>query len=298
MPLRLKLLVVVHVLLSVLGIAQFRLLLNVLWLPAATAISSLAIAQSMLLGFWIGLGTSRLWQRCVAWILSSLYLGMWPALAILWLPPEASTDDASFFNGFVPATVTFALTTAVFAAIFLVIRWRFAVLRRAQEVSETLQRPQYAIIHVLVMTTVFSLILASSRAALTTEANSLWHLLALYALMLTTFVSIMVAATWAILQPGPVWRRTLIVLLCSFAAGTAVSFAFYYRLQSVDSRQWWWIFLGQATAIGLVPTLILVASLAIVRGSGFRLVNKRSLVAAQPLQFTSGPLNSRTATEG
>ena len=235
MPLRLKLLVVAHVLLSIAGIAQFRVLLDMLWLPAATTISSLAIAQSMLLGFGIGLGTSRPWQRCLGWVASSLYLGIWPALAVRWLPANSIIDDASFENGFVPAATMFAGTTAVFAAIFLLIRWRFAALQYAPNASARSGPPQFAIVHVLVATTALSLLMASLRGAITTKLSSPWHTVALYALLLTTFVMIVVAVPWAVLQPGRIWRRTLIVLACSCVAGAVVSFVFYSQLRAVQA---------------------------------------------------------------
>jgi hypothetical protein len=57
------------------------------------------------------------------------------------------------------------------------------------------------------------------------------------------------------------------------------------------------VFLGQAVAFGLVPTLILVVSLVVVRWCGYRLVSKRPPTAVEPLQFTPAPLNSRTANE-
>jgi hypothetical protein len=118
-----------------------------------------------------------------------------------------------------------------------------------------------------------------------------------YVLVLTSFVITVVAAPWAVLRSGSVWRRTLLVVVCSLAAGFAVSFVFYDRMTVQQPWHWWVVFLGQAAAIGLVPTLILVASLAVVRWSGYRLVSKRLVAAIEPLQFTPAPLNSRTANE-
>lgn len=297
MPLRLKLLVVAHVLLSALGIAQFRLITDILWMPLGTAIASIALAQSMLLGFWIGLGSSRARWQLLGCLAAAAYLAIWPALAIRWLPPGVTADDTSFLNGFIPAAIMYAVSIAVFASIYFVIRWRFATLQRNVAPVKVPAPVQFSILHLLVMTTVASLVLAASRAAMRTEVESAWHTTAVYVLVISNFIITVVAVPWAVLRPGPVLRRTLLVTMCSLAIGFTISFVFYDRMTVRQPWHWWVVFLGQAVAFGLVPTLILVASLAVVRWCDYRLVSKRPLAAAEPLQFTPAPLNSRTANE-
>ncbi len=298
MPLRLKLLVVAHVLLSALGIAQFRLISDILWMPLGTAIASIALAQSMMMGLWIGLGRSRLRWQLLGWLAASAYLAIWPALAIRWLPPGAIADDTSFLNGFIPAAIVYAVSIAVFATIYFVIRWRFATLQRHVAPLNAPTPTQFSILHLLVMTTVTSLVLAASRAALRTEVDSAWHTTAVYVLVISNFIITVVAVPWALLRPGSVLRRTLLVTLCSLTVGFTISFVFYDRMTVQQPWHWWWVFLGQAVAFGLVPTLILSVSLAVVRWCGYRLISKRpATVAAEPLQFTPAPLNSRTVNE-
>lgn len=298
MPLRLKLLVVVHVLLSVLGIAQFRLMTGILWMPIGTAIASITLAQSMLIGFWIGLGSSRPRYRLLGWLAAAAYLAIWPALAFPGVPP-GGTADTSFLNGFIPAAILYAVSIAVFASIYFIIRWRFATLQRNIVPVQAPIPVQFSILHLLVITSLASLVLASSRAALRSDVNSVWHTAAVYTLVISSFIITVVAVPWAVLRPGPVWRRTLLVLVCSLAAGSAISFVLYERIIVRQPWHWWLVFVGQAVAFGLVPALMLVVSLAIVRWCGYRLVSKRrATVAAEPLQFTPAPLNSRTANEG
>jgi hypothetical protein len=84
---RLRLLVVVHLLLGLAPVAVALFPLDdIRFRPLIFAFLSVPYSQVMLLSFWVGMGTSRVIWRLLGALLGSAYLAIMPVLISIWLP--------------------------------------------------------------------------------------------------------------------------------------------------------------------------------------------------------------------
>ena len=136
-------------------------------------------------------------------------------------------------------------------------------------------RLRFSVLNLLVVTSLVAVVLMlvqSSRGDVSASSVSgpTWQSVATYALGFVIFSTNTLCAAQAALGKGSVPRNVLLVLLVAMFSGLALSLA-------AHQDQMGWLFVAGGTSIVVIPTLIVVASLLVVRSCGFRLVPKLSI---------------------
>jgi hypothetical protein len=264
MPRKIKLLVAGHLALGIAPVAMF-LGADLRWMPVTWAAGGISFGQVILLAFWAGLGTSNATTRLLGTLAGTLYLAVWPAVGIA--ISEYTQDSA--IAVFAMYAVFFAAMLVMFWGVFLLVRRRFAVLRRFDDPSIlTVGRFQFSILNVLLVTSIVAVVLGAMRLG-AGEDSTAWRPLAGGLLAIGVEIANIVIVPWATLARGPVLWRSMLALAVALASGTAVSFTNVYKLPFAEWRMW--IFSTQALAF-TVPPLVVLISLLVIRSCGYRLV--------------------------
>ena len=249
------LLVAVHiaVAIAVAAAAHFELqrpsVLGQILLVAAFAV---IFCQSGLLGFWAAMSPGPAWKRTTGLIAGMIVLEM----MLLWCRGEFV---------FMPAMVT------GFVAILLVLfrAFRAGLLAVANPPREFNRRtPQFSIRGLILLTTLVAVLVTVGRQVRQTDllGDDLF-LLAAWALGLAATD---IAAVWAALSPHRPWLPSSGVLIPSVAVGFLVC----WGLGGTGVN---WIYVP---TIMLLQTAMLLASLLVVRSSGYRMVRYRTAAQA------------------
>ena len=269
MPTKLRVLVAVHLVLTA---SQLALLYQMLWvssvwmMPLIWGAHSMIVGQAMLLAFWAGLGTCGRTRRIAGTVAGIVYLAFWssaPLLISLWIVPKISWTD--WLRQFGIQLGQHGVFVLILSAVFLVMRRWFAKLDCLADPIEPPEksRYQFSIQHLLVITTMTALFLASRRDKI--EGLDLRLMIITTVLMIGVFLVNALYAVRMTLRRGPIRGRLFLVFLVAALLGVGLS------LISGLSQLSWWLAASFALAM-TVPTLVIVLSLLVVRSCGYRLV--------------------------
>lgn len=266
---RLRLLVAAHLLVSAVLVAKFLIPAHVHYLPLMWMLASLSIAQGVLLSFWAAMGTQRAGLRLLGALLGSVYVAAWPAFGSVFAPHPAWAPERSLADTLLNEVGAYCAAVLFFSAIFGIARRWFVELRLIFAEAESSQpgKFQYSIQHILIVTSIASVVLALRRSATHEGPGGLtdWEIVAGNILITLTMAINAVCAACAALAVGPVRTRVCLVLLVALLLGAAVAFS-----GSGMTLNWW---LSPSFALTLtLPTAIILASLLVVRSCGYRLV--------------------------
>jgi hypothetical protein len=268
---RLKLLVAVHLALAAIP-AGIGLVPPSRWgLLVINAIISIPIAQLMLLGFWVVMGTAAARHRLLSTWSAVAYGACWLVVSPYLSPYYRAPPMASVLAGLVIGLALGLSCLAVCSGgIFLLIQCRGTELRRVSDREAAPARLQYSVVHALVITSVVAVLLGLARGARATGRETEWNHVAAYAMIALVVLVNLVCATWAVLAAGRIRLRISLVLLLTVFLGVVVPLSFHHG----ELSGWWrWVLLSEALAI-VLPTLIVIASMLVVRSCGYRLLPK------------------------
>lgn len=274
---RMRLLVGVHLLLAAFSFGQ-QIDVDYLigWLKTLpmlmmfiVALESLEFTQTLLLSFWCGFGTSSISRRVLGGLLGIAYQELWAWLPVL-LGPESGLCIEPDWPAFIAfGSMKRALAVCGFTILFLgVRRW----LAEVQHVGHRLDVPsrtraQFSIANLLALTLLCATLLGLFRAA---KIQHDWNM-ATYGLGFAIFATLVVSIAWATMSPGPIGKRTALILVLVVPAGAILAHA---------SQYWFyegWLKYVLAQVMLLLPMAVLAISLLVVRSCGYRLVVKGKL---------------------
>lgn len=218
---------------------------------------ALLLCQSSLLAFWLVFGRAFVVQRLLTAVGGGLLMEL--------LMAYATQDDD--FNGLV--TTALALAAGVLA----LIRWRWAELRRLDELDRASNADalQFSIRGLMLLTLVVALLVTGSRWLREVRTGSPdVFMLGFWAV---TLVVPNLAALWATLGRRTGFGRWLPVTGIAVTLGTL----FGWIIGEPDSYFYF-------ITIALLNSLIQLISLTVVRRSGFRLVGRRSATTSSPFR--------------
>lgn len=268
---KLRVLVAIHLALtaSPLAVQPLAMLFrpNSIWLlPVNGGAQSVLVGQLMLLAFWAGLGTSGRAWRITGTVAGTSYVALWstsPHLLSLWNSPNSSWTDGLGECG--KMFLQSGLLVLIAGAMFLIMRRWFSHLERAADARQTAptSRYQFSIQHLLVITTVTAMFLATSRGEW--GRGDQWKLIMAIVLFFGTCVANAIYAVRGTLSLGPTRWRLFLVLVVAVLLGIGITL-----ITGIATVSWW---LGALMALTMtVPTLVVVLSLLVVRSCGYRLV--------------------------
>jgi hypothetical protein len=258
-----------HLVLGILPVLSGQIPPDVRLLPLIWAPSSLSISQIMLLAFWAGMGKSRAAVRLLGLVAGIGYATAWLALAEVFSPYSAQESD--FGQNYAGLFGVGCGMAVMFTGLFLIMRRWWFDLRRLNELdAPPPSRFQYSLLHVLVIASLVCVTLALMQKARRDIDQPLTqsHTLALNALALLIFLVNVFCAVRATLGAGAAALPIFLSLL------TAALLALALALGIGHDRLGWWVFAGSVLVLSL-PAAILIASLLVVRSSGYRLMPKK-----------------------
>ena len=158
-----------------------------------------------------------------------------------------------------------------FVGVFLLFRRTGTELRRVADPAEAgvPGRFQYSILHLLLIISVAAVVLGLVQSARGPGQMPLsaWRNVVIAALVLVSMLVNLFCAAWAVLGPGRAGLRVSLVFLVATLLGTALSLG-----ANMDQGPRW-LFVS-FILVFLVLTLIVIASLLVVRSCGYRLIRK------------------------
>lgn len=269
MPTQLRALVAVHLVLTASQLVVLYQMLQVtsIWMmPVFWGAHAVVIGQLMLLAFWAGLGTAGPVWRIAGTIVGTIYVAFWsssPHLISLWVLPN--NFWGSWLLQFGVQCGHNGLLVLILGGVFLIMRRWFAHLECVTDVqvpAET-SRFQFSIQHLLVITTVTALFLASRRGKL--EPLDMRLMIVTTVLMLGVFIVNALYAVRVTLRKGPIGGRMFLVFVVAILLGVGLSL-----IGGLHHLSWWLAALFALTMT--IPTLVIVLSLLVVRSCEYRLV--------------------------
>ncbi|MFN0020114.1 MAG: hypothetical protein ACKVP0_17780 [Pirellulaceae bacterium] len=268
-PTKLRTLVAVHLVLTALQLVELYQMTHVssVWMmPVFWGAHGVIVGQLMLLAFWSGLGTARPDSRIAVTFAGTVYVAFWSSashLISLWVLPNSFWG--SWFIHFGVQFGQSGLLVMILGGVFLIMRRWFAHLECVTDVqvpAET-SRFQFSIQHLLVITTVTAIFLASRRGKL--EPLDVRLMIITTVLMLGVFIVNALYAVRVTLRKGPIGGRMFLVFVVAILLGFGLSL-----IAGLHHLSWWLaaLFAWSMT----VPTLVIVLSLLVVRSCGYRLI--------------------------
>jgi len=270
---RLRLLVATHLVLAAAPLVGLMMPFDMATLPIQWALASLSLGSLMTFTVWIGLGKSPLQWRMLAGIAGSCYFAIWPfiASAVRITERMGVLDLAKFF---LKTTADFAVVVAVLGGVFILIGRKFELKRlefdNSSPRSNRFQFPVLYLLLLMLFVAIVLMLLKSTRINLTnqpTGEDSNWRLLAILALMLIAFLTIIVCAVFAALRPGAIGIYVGLVFIVALIFGVVVAFA------TNNDQTGVWQFIGMSST-NVITTIVVLASLLVVRSCGYRLVRR------------------------
>ena len=264
---RLRWLVVVHLVLAVVAGAGFMIRAEVRFLPLLWAACAVWLGQLMLLGFWAGMGTSKPVHRAFGTLFGVAYVGIWPIVGQV-LSPYAQTPS---IGGVLFDLGSKGMMVVLVAGVFLLFRRTGTELRHVADAADAGPpgRFQYSILHVLLIISVAAVVLGlvqSARGPGQTTPHA-WRIVGRQALLFVSMLVNFFCAAWAVLGPGRTRLGVSLVLLVAALLGMALSLG-----ANMDRGPRW--LLVSFILIFLLATVIVIASLLVVRSCGYRLIRK------------------------
>jgi hypothetical protein len=250
-------------------------------LPMLWAMCSVPVGGLMTLGFWVGMGRSRALLRIVAGLAGSAYLAVWePTAFVMKVSRQQPAVLSDWISSYLSMATPYGITVIMFGGMFLLMRYRWTLTRR--ELGNAAPHKgelQFTVLNLLVIMSIVAVVLTlvhGSRgdSGATSASGQNWQLVAAYALGFVIYLINTACAAHAALSTGPIRRNILLVLLVSTLSGVALSLAAHQ-----DRLGYWFVACGAMTV--LIPTIIVIASLLVVRSCGFRLTRSPAAVEDQ-----------------
>ncbi|TWU28191.1 hypothetical protein [Bythopirellula polymerisocia] len=275
---RIKLLIAIHLLVGIAPLAMFSLPETNWMFPAMWALSSLSIAQIMLLSFWVGMGRNRGVGRTIGAFGGTAYVSFWPMMAQFLAFPD-NAYDSLFTKEFLVEFSSYGALVLLLSCAFLLIRRKGISLVHLSELNTQIEvtRLRYSTFHLLLLMSICSVVLSLTKIAQPSEQTSIgfgsWTHVAGLILMLVVFLMNNLCAAWATLSLNSPWSRIALVIGIAFLSGVSFAVAFGYHSFS-------WFMVISASLIPVLATTIVVASLLVVRSNDYRVVRNQMLRAA------------------
>jgi hypothetical protein len=224
--------------------------------PTSAVLIAIVFCQASLLGMWGGLGSTNWLVRCLGVTAGIMYLYVELGLGI------SELDFAVF--------CLVAIATCLVGAITWLVRLFKAVLKKGVAAeSETREGLQFTIRHLMLLTLLIACLMTVGKLLAPLVQGS--HLTAQIAVLGVCYAAVALASIWAILGLGRPVIRSIFVVLISLGAGAAGG----YVIESSGSIGFW-------IATTVLQAILLVGSLCVVRGAGYRLLAKaRAPVSAR-----------------
>lgn len=275
---RIKWLIAVQVIVGIAPIATFSLPSSMwIWMiPQFSAFMGLGIAQLMLLSLWVVNGSNKWNVRLVGALGGTAYVTIWPVLCQHMLP----FYELSFMDKFLAGFAYNAAFVLLFSGAFKVMQRKGIKLVPTSDVIRQVAplHLQYSTLHLLVIISICSLVLGLVKASQTAEQMpGTFSTLAQasgYVLMWVVFLINSICAAWAALSPNSPWSRIAIAISISALLGTAMAIP-----SGNDPLSWWSVM--TTCLLTVVFTIVVTASLLVVRSCGYRLIPKELLVKTE-----------------
>jgi hypothetical protein len=246
-----------------------------MWLaPLLWAFISLPFGSLMTLSVWVGLGRARLLLRIVIGLAASFYLTIWP-----FVNEAASLHQSLSWSerllSYLEAVGPFAVLLFLFSGVFILLGLRLRLAHVEQEAMPVdRQGLRFSMWQIMVVMSIVALVLSLARATRESHADTdtTWDWFVLNAFVFVMFIVNTASAAFAALGPSNVKRNVAMVVIVSVALGITTALAL--RNEAMP-----WAFIGTAL-IGIVPTLVVLASLLVVRSCGYRLIRHDTAASA------------------
>lgn len=222
------------------------------------------LAQSSLLGVWVAFSQATWWKRLAGMVIGAIVL----EIMLLF----GAQDD-----GF---TLIAAMATGGIAAVFCLVRWRFADLRSFPngEVLNGQDGVQFSISGLMLFTLVVAAMIIGAREMReNAPVGPSFFVVSIWSLC---FVLTGLAGAWAGLGLARPILRSLFVLLVAAALGGL----FAYGINIDDRRIYSYII-----PMMLIHAGVLIASLLVVRSCGYRLLRKSVVLPVSAVADPSTP---------
>lgn len=230
------------------------------------AMYTLTAAQVMLLCFWIGMGLARSHKFARIALAGVVYLTL-ELLAFTLATGGVSADAPGPFELALVLTITFAVNALLItlgSVLFVIISARYVRLDWSRDPEKLPPvHTQFSILHLMQLTSVAAMLIAVARW-LSLDPGNVGAFFAFIALYFLALMINAAAAVWSALAVGPVLLRI------GFSVGAAAFLGVMLALGSEGqlsggSGLWGVLFL-------VPPTIVVIASLLVVRSCGYRLV--------------------------
>jgi hypothetical protein len=257
---RIKILVGVHLVLGIVPVTIFFLPRKEEFLPILSILILIPIPQLLLVSFWSWFVKRKKIKKYHVILNAILYLSLWPIIGSASYTPE-KMKLVPLYGGFIVMGVMIVIISKLSLA-FVLKKHELCYISDPKSLDLNTHF-QYSIIHILVVVTIAALILGLMQSAQIANRSSFdWRLLMWTLLILASMVFYTICPAWAALRAGnPILR----ILLVNFAA----IFLGIINSMSLDfSDLLIWIIQSS------LFTIIIIASLLVVRSCGYRLVLK------------------------
>jgi len=266
---RFRLLVVGHFLVASLPLLMPLVSLDLAWLPVVFfTLTVPVLATLMLLAFWVGLGGGHLVVRLLGGVAGAWYIGLTTHTGVLLLtepwPGVWEVVGGSLFFG------QYEIAAVVILGIGFFVYRRFAELKKVEERPDNNTEPEwrrYSLLEVFVVMSLTAVALASiqlSRDRVPLHLNVVNATLVALMSYAAFFVNAIYVARATLGRP-PILPKMVMSLVIAFLLGITMGI-----VARDDQLNWWLVPANGVTFV--VATLILVASLLVVRSAGYRLV--------------------------
>ena len=195
---------------------------------AMLVMDAATIAKAALLALWLGWGPGRLWLRCV--VVAGVLGLFWPTGSRLFiyrfLFHGLNGQFGAVGYNYVPATLfsrIAGLQAALLLGVAIVLRIQGRQLVRVGAFEPSPPPFQFSLRTLLVLVTVVAIV-ARWAISVRTAPEFLWRVPALAGVVFAAVPTSLVAllATWAMLWPGPPWRRLTAMALTAPALGLVI----------------------------------------------------------------------------
>jgi hypothetical protein len=275
-PARIKILVAMHLLLGMtpaVGIIVFSNSMSIAWLMYVVHtfynfgfFLSLLSVQTMLLSFWIAMGTSKGIKRLIAGFLGSAYMMMWPSIGIL-LSQSASYPEESPRVAFLNSFPMICATILISAGIIILILRRSIELHRVSDPEITIapKRIQFSILHLLMILSIAAVALGLAKnAALDPAPPTVFQIALVYSWYIVFCIISTICLAWAALGTDRLVLRFFAAIIVVILLNI-IDLIFKYQ------SQWE---LRQEIGASIITIGLVSISLLVVRSCGYRLVPK------------------------
>jgi hypothetical protein len=268
---RIRWLIVAHLVLAAAPLLGMRLELSMRMLPLEWALASLPLGVLMTLSVWIGMGRPRLLWRLAIGLAAILYLSIFSFIVAVARITESlsKTEWLMFYLG---SAMELTILLFLLAGTFMLIGRRFEIAVVEHEAGPARSgQLQFSMFQIMVLMSAVAIVLSLLRLAreATGHESSTWETITIYSFMFVAFFVNAACAAFATLGTGEVKRNVVLVLVVSILLGVATAIAMHQDITG------WWLFVC-STFIMIIPTVMVLASLLVVRSCRYRMIRRAS----------------------